>query len=507
MDAILVLINTLIINDLNKIPTLTDPDAPTGDELELYDRFFQALANEEIKTDAKAADFLNLDEGSTAYLEFKKEFTTRLYHAILFADINLPELDDPERAIYLCWQRLAVLRYLLSLGANSAVMQIGKMLLEMAEQFELVPVVVETAMHLRQYYALHKGDRKRYNELCKLIDRYEQLGRAEHIAQDCLEDFSIHQQELDGNATMLLEQIETYLQQLSPLYQPQQTVDFLFAYYFFQIQKYAIAQHWQFLLQQSDKALMEIKVKKAATPPHLIPFYFNKALSLGNLQQLASANEALQTALQLETDGSVNWFRLQEFSITLLLHQAAYPEAWKRLKEVWKNQKLHLQTLRQQNILVAIRLWLTALPDLNQLTLSPREKGEFAVFKNTWMERLPNFRDPKPQVQLVLLLVQFVLFIKQKNQRLIQRCWDDFAVLERFFPLQEADYQRFNCFLALLYLWKNNGETPDNLGAEEAVILSRLEALPKNFSSPQMDLEIIPFETQWYWIKQFSSST
>jgi hypothetical protein len=504
MEAIKVLINTLMSNNLAKIPTLTDPEVAGEDEKELYNRFFLALLEEKITTNADAAKFLDLKPDSTAYLEFIEEFITRLYHAILFSDINLPEFDDPERAIYLCWQRLSVLRYLLSLGANSAVMQIGRMLLDMAEQFELVPVVIETAMHLRQYHALHKGDRKKYDDLCRLIDRFDRLGNAESLAQDCLEAFTMDTQQHSYDAAELLHKIETQLQELYPYAQEQQTVQFWYAYYLFQIQKSGLREQWLESLEASNEALTKIKVKKATSSEHLIPFLFNQALSLANLAQLKPAIEAIQATIAHEIEGSSNWFRLQEFRITLLLHDGAYAIAWKALKIIWKNQKLHVQSPRQQNILIAIRLWLAVLPDLDQITLSPREKGEFAAFKNTWMERMPNFDAPKPMQELVLLLVQLALYLKQKNQRLIQRCQESLTGLKRYFPLDTPDYSRFNCFLQLLILLEKNAWKSAVFGEPEDQILAELQQLPKKFSIPTMDLEIIPFEQQWEWIKEFT---
>lgn len=409
----------------------------------------------------------------------------RLWNTLLFLDLTQEDHYDPQRVAYLCWQRLVVLKTLMSAGAFKSLREIAESILQMAKAYELTTIAIETAAQLRQFCALHNGNMKGFEKYSRIINQYENILQAEQAADDEYCSFLFLQNQASHSAQLLAKQAKEACQRLQPYVQSCTTSAFVLNFHFLKLQAAFLESEWEAVVQISNQATQLLNRKSISSSAKISAFFLSKALGWANLGHLDQALEALNIAISDEMDGSPNWYRLQEMKLTWLLHQGKHTAALDLTKNLNMKNKYPEWPQEQKQLYNSVLLSLT---DTGALPISNRVKG--MLIANCLPLRslyLPEMSSSNLDMQAALLLSQVPKWVQNAASRQVANWFQQYLELSGACMPQSA---RMETLIACL-LEIEKGKNP---AAAALHAISQLKNLPLDYSSPEAAPEIIRIE-------------
>lgn len=409
----------------------------------------------------------------------------RLWNTLLFLDLTQEDHYDPRRVAYLCWQRLAVLKTLMAVGAFKSLREIAESILQMAKAYELTSIVIETAAQLRQFCALHNGNMKGFEKYCRIITQYENILQAEQAADDEYCAYLFLHNQGTNSPQFLAKQAKEACQRLQTHAQSCSTSAFVLNFHFLKLQAAFLESEWEAVVQISNQATQLLNRKSISSPAKISAFFLRKALGWANLGHLDQALDALKTAIADEAAGSSNWYRLQEMKLTWLLHQSRYNEALELTKNLNLKNKYPEWPQEQKRLYNSVLLYLA---DSGGLSISNRVKG--MLMSNCLPFRslfLPEMRNSNLDTQAGLLLLQVPKWVQNGASGQVANWFQQYLELSGACMPHSARIQTLIDSLLEIEMGKKPSEA-----ALEA--LQKLKNLPLDYSSPEAAPEIIRIE-------------
>lgn len=409
----------------------------------------------------------------------------RLWNTLLFLDLTQEDHHDPRRVAYLCWQRLAVLKTLMAAGAFKSLRDIAESILQMAKEYELTTIVIETAAQLRQFCALHDGNMRGFEQYCRLIDQYEKILQAEQAADDEYCAFLFLQNQASSSTQALANHAKIACQRLQVYAHTCTTSAFVLNFYFLKLQAAFLEAEWEEVVQLSNQATQLLSRKSVSSSVKISAFSLSKALGWANLGQLDQALEALTAAIADEIEGSLNWYRLQEMKLTLLLHQSKYVAALDLTKILNLKNKYPEWPQEQKRLYNSVLL---SLADLGALAIPNRVKGMLMAnclpFRSLY---LPEWSSANLDAQAALLLLQLPKWIQSGASRQVAIWFQQYLEWSGACAPQSRRLETLITTLQDI----EAGQTPT---AAVKKCISLLKNLPLDYSSPEAAPEIIKIE-------------
>lgn len=409
----------------------------------------------------------------------------RLWNTLLFLDLTQEDHHDPRRVAYLCWQRLAVLKTLMAAGAFKSLRDIAESILQMAKEYELTTIVIETAAQLRQFCALHNGNMRGFEQYCRLIDQYEKILQAEQAADDEYCAFLFLQNQASSSTQALANHAKIACQRLQVYAHSCTTSAFVLNFYFLKLQAAFLEAEWEEVVELSKQATQLLSRKSVSSPAKISAFSLSKALGWANLGQLDQALEALNAAITDEIEGSLNWYRLHEMKLTWLLHQGKYVAALDLTKNLNLKNKYPEWPQEQKRLYNSVLL---SLADLGALSISNRVKGMLMAnclpFRSLY---LPEMISTNLDAQAALLLLQLPKWIQSGASGQVA-IW-----FQQYLEWSGACVPQSRRLETLITTLQDieAGQTPR---AAAQTCINLLKNLPLDYSSPEAAPEIIKIE-------------
>jgi hypothetical protein len=449
-------------------------------------QIFLALVDGKVKTRAEAAAMGGWAVDDEAFLELRMQLLHRLWNSVFFIDINYEEYELPERVAYLAWQRLAAMKTIIGAGAIKSLQDVSLPLLETAKEYDLTMIALETAMHLRQYYAIHEGKRDEYDHSCVVIEKLEKILRIEQIADEQYEAYCFDQLEGLLKPKELGEQARKLWSTLEPFRPDCETTSFLFVFHYLRMQEAVINGDWGQVDKVCSLALEDLRKRSATTREMQSAFLLNLSLAQVYGGDLALATQTLNQAIDYEEMGSSNWFRLQELKMSILFQQRAFVEAWELYRFLGRHPESS-HWLSGTSILEAYKFCFLMLIEQHCVVISPREKGDLKVYQYAPEYLSPKYpldgdRDEK-----------YALFFMQIPRLFQRREWAKLKDMALTLASGDADYppiQRFQALAEFFTLLPTSEDPKTSLQMAQAA----LKQCPLDLSAPEATRELIPFE-------------
>jgi hypothetical protein len=448
-------------------------------------QIFLALIDGKIKNHAETAAVAGWAVDDEAFLEFRVQLLHRLWNSVFFIDINYEEYELPERVAYLAWQRLAAMKTIIGAGAIKSLQDVSLPLLETAKQYDLTVIAMETAMHLRQYYAIHEGKREAYDKCCEVIGSLEQVLSAEQQAEECYEFFCLDQLEGLLNPIQLAEQAQQYWSELEPLRPTCESTSFLFVYHYLRMQELVIKNDWIQVNEICKQALLELQEKPAATREMKSVFLLNLALARVYGDDLALATQTLDQAIDYEELRSSNWYRLCELKMSILFHHRAFTEAWKMYRFLAKNQDLD-RWRGGEAIMETYKYCFLMLIEQRCIELSPREKGDLKAHQYAPEYLSPAFPGAMDGDE------KYALYFMQIPKLFQRRDWGRLKDTAPILASGDADNPAIQRFQVLVDFFSQLPDSP-NPEMDLVAVQQALRNCPLELSAPEATRELIPF--------------
>lgn len=400
-----------------------------------------------------------------------------------FLDITQDETQDYSRVAYLCWQRLAVLKTLASIGAIKALPEIALQLLQTAKDYEFFGVVIETAAHLRQFSALHDGSKKQFDYYSALIVEYEAKLKAEQSSEDEYQLFLLHQWQTGGDTETLINLAQAACARLQKYIHIQPSSTFFLNFYFLQLHPAFLSGQWAEVVGISAQAGALLSQKRHFSQAKLSAFYLTKALGLANSGSLPDALEALSEAIAIEPQHTHNWYRLHETKLTWLIHSRQFATALE-LSNSLNSQQCSWN-------LTSKRMFNTALLFIGQnnlLNIPGRIKGKLSLHQYSLNSQLVlNSQELNLEVRATLSILYLGEWLKTKNLTKIIN-W-----FEHYLSQSQASAIHAQRLVSLMDCLRNMDRGADTR-TEIAACIDQLKRIPLDYTSPESAIEIIPID-------------
>lgn len=427
----------------------------------------------------------NGDQLSALNAQDKMQLRTRFWNTLLFLDLNQEELSDASRVAYLCWQRLASLKTLMAAGAIKSLRDIAEPLLQMAKEYELTLILIETATQLRQLSALHDGNMIGFDHYCQLIGQYEQMLKAEQAADDEYDAFLMEQINPASNTDSLIQFALNACKRLEPYAQSCKSASFMINLYFLRLQAAVLQADWADVVRISANADKILRGRAIVQPAKVSAFLLSQALGFANLGDLNQALATIDKAIASEMNGSRNWYRLQELKITWLLHQEQYPAALDLCKILNGKNKVGEWDIDQKRLFNTTLMYLS---DQKLLPISTREKGILMThWIPMWGSQLDEMDIQNPDHEATILLLQLPKWIGKGQASALAARFRHYLITSKACAPQSA---RFEVLIETL-------EALPNANCPGAVIkaaLQKLQVLNIDYSAPEAAPEILRIE-------------
>lgn len=411
----------------------------------------------------------------------------RLWNTLLFLDSTQEDTHEPARVAYLCWQRLAVLKTLMGVGAIKSLREMAESLLQSAKTYELTVIVIETAAQLRQFSALHDGNMLAFEKYCQLINQYEKILQAEQLADDEYCAFLFQQNQEESTTQSLILQAQSSCQKLEAYTTICSSVSFLTNLYFLKLQAAFLGAQWEVVVQIGIQAEAVLRRKSVCSPAKISAFALSKALGQANLGQLEQALESLASAIVTEKEGSDNWYRLQELKLIWLLHRGSYNQALDLLKILNLKNRYPVWPMEQKRLYNSMIL---ALAELELLNISNRLKGVLMAnclpFWN--LAYVPEVTMNNLDAQAALLLVQLPKWIQRGASEQLADWFQSYLVLSEACTPHAQRLEALILSLRQIHAGQNYQESLLHC-------LQKLAHLPLDYSSPEAAPEVLKLDT------------
>jgi hypothetical protein len=425
---------------------------------------------------------LTHDGGTPNLCSQEKEYLETYWKILPFLDITQDEAQDHGRVAYLCWQRLAVLKTLASIGAIKALPEIALQLLQTAMEYDFFAVVIETAAHLRQFSALHDGQKKKFDFYNELMREYQAKLKAEQSSEDEYQLFLL--QQLQGADTEklvnLAQEACARLQKSIPL---QPSANFFLNYYFLKLYPPFLTAQWEEVVAISAQAGALLGQKKHFSLAKLSAFYLTKALGLANLTRLPDALEALSEAIAIEPEHSSNWYRLMETKLIWLIHSRQFAAALELANSL--NGEQYTWDLASKRLFNTVLLF---IGQNNLLNIPGRIKGRLALHQYAYNSQLIlNAKELSLDIRATLSILALQEWLKTKNMAKLISWFENYLIQSQ---ASEVHAQRL---ISLIDCLRNINSGMDK-SSEIGICIDRLKRISLDYTSPESMIEIIPID-------------
>jgi len=411
------------------------------------------------------------------------ELLETYWKTLPFLDITQEENQDHSRVAYLCWQRLAVLKTLASIGAIKALPEIALQLLQTAREYEFFGIVIETAAHLRQFSALHDGQKKKFDFYNALMREYEAKLKAEQSAEDEYQLFLLQQLQFRADTEKLAKLAQEACARLQKNIALQPSAAFFLNYYFLKLYPPFLQGQWEEAVEISTQAGALLGRKKHFSSAKLSAFYLTKALGLANLKSLLDALEALSEAIAIEPEHSSNWYRLMETKLIWLIHSRQFAAALELANSLNAEQSTWN--------LASKRIFNTALLFIGQhdlLNIPSRIKGKLSLHHHAFNSQLiPNAKELSLDTRATLSILALQEWLKTKNLDKLINWFEDYLCQSQASALHA---QR----LVMLIDCLRNINLGADVSSEIKTCIDRLQRISLDYTSPESAIEIIPID-------------
>ncbi len=404
MDIINELVTILEHHQVRNIPVLEGNS--NGDGTNKFLELFRFIQQNQLVDAENLAALLGTQPDAPNLVKSVKDLKKRLRNSLLFIEINQSEVQDSERIRYLCWQRLAVIKFLSSLNGNRTMSQMGIQLLQVGIEHEITSLNISIGMHLRQYFAVHVGDEKQFQHYANFVSQELKKLELEAKATNEVQTFVMMTQNPGFNHQDLVAFVGSKNQQIRCTEQENMTNVLSFCLAFFKLQEAILNEKWNSAYRIALCEITRLAAHKATLQQMKVFFENQAALVSFNQRKYEEGTVLIKKNLNLFMPGSFLWFSQHSFLVEQLLHQGQLESAWAIFKTF---QNLEGTVILPDKLKLKwniFKLYFLLSTDLKCLNLSPREKGELQKIK-----QLSYFHDlPIEEIQWITEEISVLIF-------------------------------------------------------------------------------------------------
>lgn len=413
--------------------------------------------------------------------KIRTQLSDHLINGILVSDLD-SKLTGVQKGFYRHTRRYATAKILLGLGLRSAAILIAGKSIKWSVENQSTELAFGFSRILRDHNARIAGNKKKYHYYRELTQTYFNFLQAEYLVEELFNELvfsfpkkAIVSKEIVLHAKQFPDRIKPFLETYSCF--RVQFVGFNIKVLAYQIQ----SDHHQ-VIETCDQA---IKVLSAfpAYPTAAFNFLFRKIPSYLQLRQFDQAQQTIQDCLRQTGSSTHNWLATQHYNALFGLHT----ENWDHV--------LHVFEVVNQRQKAIPEIWYIYEAYAHIL------KGNTEFRLGKFLNQVAKLSKEKQGMNINVRIIEILYHLLHEEHGKIIDKQDALREYSKRHLRKDQSTYRSDLFIRLLLLLPRYSFR--TIGIEKAALtyLKKLKENPLDMVLQDTDLEVVPFERLWEWVR------
>jgi hypothetical protein len=361
-------------------------------------------------------------------------------------------------------------------------------LVELATKSGFNPFVLSGLEEL-QYIYVQEHQPFRYRKTTEKVEHYRELIRHEQEANNLYLDLKLRLNHSIKGRQALVPEVASAVERLHQLWQLTQSFNVFEHYYKLRLWHLELINNFEAIIQLTDEA--DGFCREGIIYEQCFNYRVNRHVKVYAYLRTKQYEVGLRHAevyLESFDESDRDWFAFMENYVLLALHQKNYELARHLLANVLLNPHQHKLSTRDQERWTLYRAYL--------YFLLPPEKADRKFDFNGFISQLPHYRKDKAGLNVAILILQFLYFLKKNDpDSLLYRVEALSVYMAKHLssPFSERTRTLFKLFHALT---SNYHLKPGQLRQRCYYLSEKLASLP-TVGDAYAEIEIIPYEHVW----------
>jgi len=493
MEVIRELVDLVSRNKLKSIELLGQ--AEQGRTSMVNSLYFKIASGEFLSDEEAATYYFDAQPADQSYRKLKNRLKNRLINAVFFIDTKQPGYTDWDQAYITCCKEWAAVKILLNRGASKVAVDLALKIFKHAQYYQFSELLVNISKILRLYYSTRQPDARKLKYYDELHAEYVRLWQCENLAEDLyirlVHNHLINRSQAAPGSSLA----KTYYEQLRPLMEEHRSYHFLRHVYLLKVAALMEEGNYMETAIACDEAINALAAIAFVPPQAFLTFLYQKLVCHIQLKDYPTGRTVVERALELENEGSFNWYKNRALCLLLALHTRNYQQAY----SIWQHATCH-PSFKQLGKRSAehwkiYEAWLQYLIFIGKLSIYPPEtNSKFRL--NKFLNEVPTFSKDKKGMNIPILIIQILFMIAQKR---FDAVIDRMEAIDRYCSryLKQDENYRCNVFIRLLLQIPKAHFHPQAIRPRAERYLAMLRQQPLQISPQGHEIEIVPFEDLW----------
>lgn len=462
--------------------------------------FYEKLRDGSLKTEAEARAYFfpNAKNAKAYFYRLSQQLEERLINLLFLVDFNQTAANQIQKEVLICQRNYAAFTSLTARFMRRPAIKIAEETLKLSLKIELTDINLSFSRQLVLHYGSIDRNKKKYNYYSQLVQKLEELLRAEILAEKYYTEILFHHGFKSSADLIFAKKAADYAEELRNYTRHLSSYRLnLLAHYVFIFEHQLVMNHIK-TVEACQNALHFFEQQTQRDSRGVIlNFTLRLVTSLFILEEYQEALVAGQYALTLVPESNINWFSVSQMLLYINLHAKNYEDALAILIEVKNNPDLSKQPILLQErwrINEALIYYLIRTGKLKQpagVEFKFRTKKFINEFSSSIHDKSGN------NIMLITLQIMFLLLDKDYSS-IIDKVDALKAYTHRH--LRRDETFRTNCFIKMILQLDKGDFHPVAVQRKAEPYYQKLLSVPLQKAKQDYDLEIIPYETLWSFI-------
>ncbi len=464
--------------------------------------FYTLLKDGELHNDIEAAQrFFDDEPSNTNYQKLKSDLLRRLI--IIFFSLNVKDQKEPDRrsSFYRYYFRWATAVNLIKDGAETAPFVLIREIYEQARKYEFTDLALAASEVLSEHYLDYEQNLEQYEFFQKEAAYLEEILDVEDEAELLYAQLAADRanqrswsEETQDRTKEAYERIKAQIENIS-------TYRFRLCAYLIESGIFLAENDYEKVNRISEEAIQFFFKKPYDVNVPLQIFFYQKLLGHIQLRQYEKGKTTAQECLQHLEEGTYNWFKFREAYFLLLTHTGNFKEAFELLEDTCSNERYTYLPENIREVWNVYTAYVSLLVKWRKVDAGKRE----SFYQNYEVEKLLGhvsiYSKDKEGMNVALTIIHLLHLVQAKE-------YDILLIREEALKKYTSRYlkgehnARSALFVKLLLLVPHRPYEPEKFEQKAQKILEGLNAIPFDISKQSAEIEIIPFEQLWHWVRK-----
>lgn len=414
--------------------------------------------------------------------KIRTQLSDRLINGILVSDLE-GRLTGVQKGFFRHTRRYATAKILLGLGLRQAAIMIAEKSIKWSIENQSTELAFGFSRILRDHNARIAGNKKKYVHFSQLSQQYFNFLQAEYVVEELFNElvFSFPKKAIVSKEKVA--HAKLFPDRVKPFIDTHQCFRVQFVGFNITVLAYQIQSDHQQVIETCEQAI-EALHSFPTYPTAAFNFIFRKIPSYLQLRQFDEAQQTIAECLRQTGSSTHNWLATQHYNALLGLHTENWDHVLRVFEVVNKRQK--------------------AIPEIWFIYEAYAHilKGNQDFRLGKFLNQVAKLSKEKQGMNINVRIIEILYHLLHEEHGKIIDKQDALREYSKRHLRKDQSTYRSDLFIRLLLLLPRYSFR--SIGIEKAALpyLKKLKGNPLDMVLQDTDLEVVPFERLWEWVRE-----